>query len=485
MEGFADTGALFAVSGHRDAATLALVGLQAQRHRGRDHAAIAASDGALVRHRRVADLPPGGSLAEVLPGALAIGKTWGAPEPLREVWTEGEAPPAGESEAMIAGRYRGGQLVAAFAGRVTNAARLRRELKAAGAVLQTPSDAELLLHLVAQSTQHTFVNRLVDALWKIEGAWCLLAQCEDRVVAVRGPGGFRPLLLGRFGDAWTVSTEDTPVRMLRGEVRRELAPGEMVILDGRGSFSVSPFPPRPLTACAQEHVSLARSECRSFDRPTRDVRAALGSALGRMSPCPGADLVTAWPGPSEAFALGYARATGVPYEPVVAVEGPAPGAPGSSGVATAGVDERRAALPDLRSRLTVRVDPAAVSDRVVVLVARALSTGHGLRRAVALLLEAGAREVHVRVGSPPVRSACPYGVWSPTSDELADPVLAADPHWLGATSTAHLPLEALREILADSSGSSLGAERGWCDACLSGHRPLVTTESAEDQLELF
>ncbi|MCB9687036.1 MAG: hypothetical protein H6738_16330 [Alphaproteobacteria bacterium] len=466
MERFSDTCALFAVSGHRSAAAVTALGLQVLGYRGNEHLAVAVSDGALIRTRRGPDALP--ARPETLPGVLAIGKIWGPPEQLRRARSHDPLLAAGDdgdSDTLVSVRYRGGQIAAAIAGRITNAGRLRRELKELGAVFHTLSDAEVLVNLVAHSAQRTLINRLVDALWKVEGAYTLLVQSEDRLVAVRGPGGFRPLVLGRLEDAWMVATDDSAFQAVGGEAKREVAPGEMLILDGRGMLSVSPFGQQPLTACLQEHISLASSASRTFGRSTREVRARVGEALASEAPCPGADVVTAWPGPALPMAQGFARAADLPFEVLVVREPPVVAPPPDT-----------LGPPDLADRLLWRVDPS-VGGRSVVLVLPALVTGHGLRRAVASLLEAGAREVHVRIGSPPVHTSCAYGVWSPTPDELADAETVTHPDWSGAASIRHLDLARLREVADD--------ERGWCDACWSGKHPLRPPDLTDDQLELF
>lgn len=463
MEGFADAAALFAVAGHRDAAHLAYLGLHALQHRGRGGVALAAADGALVRYRSGSGLVRDAVDARVLaslPGMLAAGHAWGRLDP----GDPPEARDALEVERMIHARYRGGQAAAAVSGRFTNGGRLRRELKEAGALLHTPSDGELLLHLVAHSAQKTFVNRLVDALWKVEGAYALVVACEDRVIAVRDPAGFRPLVLGRLGDAVLVASEDTAIRFVGGEVRRDVRPGEMVILDGRNLQSVTPFARREPAACVHESVALARADAAAFGLPVHEFRERVGERLAREHPCLEAEVVTGLPGAGDALANAYARTARVPFQPALLKE-----------PYTTGPVEEPAGSRDFGTRLAIRAIPSVVSGRAVVLVVPSVVTGRGTRRIVRLVLDAGARAVHVRVGSPPVRSACPYGVSSPTTDELLATTRAGDPaEWLGARSLAYLSLEALREL----------AGPGRCDACFSAERPLVPEED-DDQLPLF
>jgi amidophosphoribosyltransferase len=467
MEELTDSSALFAVSGHRDAAYLTYIGLHAQQHRGAGGVALAASDGAVVRSRRGEGLVQEAVTAQTLlslPGGLALGKTWSTGPQQADPF---ELRDALEADGLTFARYRGGQVAAAVSGRFTNGPRLRRELKEQGALFHGASDAELLLHLLALSPQRTFVNRLVDALWKVEGAWSLVVLSEDRLVAVRDPRGFRPLLLGRLQDAALVASEESALRLVGGELRRELEPGELLVLDGRGVQSVAPFAARPRSPCVQEAVGVARAESRVEGAPAHELRTALGEALAADCPCPEAELVTGWGGAADAVAHGFARATGLPHVPAVLREP----------YTARRFHEPPSGIRDFGTRLYWRVVPGAVTDRSVALVVPTVVTGLGVRKAVLMLLEAGAREVHVRSASPLLAHACPYGVATPTSDELLVTLKGADAvHWLGARSLGALSAERVREVLGGG---------GACDACTTGVRPLELPTAAEDQLELF
>jgi amidophosphoribosyltransferase len=470
VEELVDSSALFAVSGHRDAAYLAYVGLHAQQHRGVGGVAIAAADGALVRFRRgpglVQEAIDGAALLG-LPGALAIGKTWGTTPHEGEPF---ELRDAHDADGVVFARYRAGQVAAAVSGRFTNGPRLRRELKEQGALFHTGSDAEILLHLLAVSTQKTFVNRLVDALWKVEGAYSLVVQCEDRVVAVRDPAGFRPLLLGKLQDAVLIASEESAIRLVGGELRRELAPGELVVLDGRAVQSVTPFAACGPAPCVQEWVGVARSESRVAGASVHDLRVSLGERLAEAAPCPDGELVTGWGGSADGAALGYARASGLPLVHAILREP----------FTARRFEEPPSGIRDFGTRLYWRVVPGAVTERSVVLVVPSLVTGLGVRKAVLMLVEAGAREVHVRVASPPLNHACPYGVSTPTADELLARLKGPDAvHWLGARTLGTLSAEELGAVVDTVQPG------GRCDACLTGNRPLALPTAAEDQLELF
>ncbi len=470
MEGFSHTGALFAVAGHREAVHLTYLGLHAQQHRGTDGVGIASSDGSLLRLRHgsglVAEVLDGPRL-QLVKGQAAMGVLHGSGAALLPAPTT-EIPGASTGDRMVFGRLATGQVACAMTGHFTNGARLRRELTENGALFQSPSDAELLLHLLAQSSQRTFVNRLVDALWKIQGAYSLIVMTEEHVVAVRDPSGFRPLVLGRLGDAMVVATEDSAVRFVGGDVRRDIRAGEMVVFDGRVQQGVRPFPPAELHPCVHEFVSLARPDAQVFGRSVHAVQVALGERLAGEAPCAQADVVVPVPG-AEAHAHGFARAMARPLLDGI-LRDP---------YASMRLEEPPAGLPHFGTRAHFRPIPAAVQGRSVCLVAPSLTTGHVLRKAVALLHEAGAKEVHLRIASAQIRAACPYGVASPAAEQLATEHEGDPARWLGATSVAWLSLAALQQV---ASGTTPGDGR--CDACFSGKVPLVYEET-DDQLPLF
>ncbi len=469
MEGFRDGSGLFAVAGHREAAHLTYLGLHALQHRGAGGCGLAVSDGHLLRHRSGVGLVQeamGGGHLQGLTGVTAIGQVWGRDEPSARQDLDGL-----DAQRMVFARYHGGQAAGAVSGRFTNGTRLRRELKQAGAVLHTPSDAEVLLHMLARSSQRTFVNRLVDALWKIEGAYSLVVCADHRLVALRDPSGFRPLVLGRLGDAVLLSSEDTAIRFVGGEVRREVRPGELVVLDGLGVQSVEPFQKRASAACIHEFVSLARSDAEVFGQRVHAVRRALGTRLAREHPCPDAGVVVGLPDAGGAAAAGYAQEAQLPNEQGLE-RAPYTGRH---------YEEPATGLRDFGMKLTWRPVPSVVQGKVVCLVAPSLVTGRALRKAVRLIRDVGAVGIHVRVASPLVRSACYYGVSSPTVDELAHtnkPDAQELARWLDVRSVAALSAEGLLDVVA--TGSDLPV----CDACFSGTHPLPP-EEPDDQLPLF
>ncbi len=465
MEGFHDESGIFGIAGHRAAAHLTYLGLHALQHRGGDSAGIVATDGDLLRSwhgvGRVQEAF-GGPHLQALVGAAAIGQV-----------VRGERP----GEPLVA-RYRDGQLALALAGRFTNGGELRGELKERGALFASSSDAEVLLHLLAASRQRTLVNRLVDALMQVEGAFSLLLATEDRLIAVRDPHGFRPLVRGAHEGAEVFASDDAPLRFLGAEITGEVEPGEILVVDkammGGGATSLRPFPERARAACVQEIVQLAGGDAQVFGQAVYPLRVALGERLGREQPCPRGQVVVGLPAGGTAAALGYGRAAEIPVKEGL-LEAPTGGRQ---------YVEPPREIPDFGARLRWRPVPAVVAGQSVVLVVAAIATGEGVRRAVRLLRRAGATEVHIRSVSPLPGGACPYGVATPTEDELLHNRHGGDAEIgraLGADSIAFLTLEGLHAIV----GRRADGERQWCDGCLSGRYPVRPPEDERVQLPLF
>jgi amidophosphoribosyltransferase len=395
---------------------------------------------------------------------MAVGQVHGA---------QGNEDALQGGDQLVFSRYRGGQLVVAVSGRFSNGQALRRELKEHGALIQSTAEAELLAHLISHSGQRTEINRLVDALWKVEGGWCALVCTADKLVAVRGPRGLRSLWMGQGqdGSLW-ISTEETAIHFAGGTVDRELRPGEMAVVDAQGVHCVSPFVPRDSTACVQEFISLSGNGGRIFDHDVWGVRVGMGERLAREAPASRASVVVGIPGAGEGLAVGFGRVGRIPVE-----TGLVRGAPSGQRLVQppSGVDH-------FASRARWSVVKGAVRGRAVALVAPAILIGDDTAQIVQQLRDAGATEVHLRVASPPLRHACAYGVPTPTTDELSasSTTTAATGKALGVDTFNQLSLDGLHAVV----GRRVDDKPLYCDACLSGRHP-VTPEKADDQLPLF
>ncbi|MCK6505494.1 amidophosphoribosyltransferase [Myxococcota bacterium] len=454
---------VFGILGDSEAANLAYLGLHALQHRGQEGAGIAATDGSTIRLVRgqglVGDVFGGPEIAG-LRGHAAIGHV--------RYSTTGEDSLRNVQPFVV--RYQRGQLAIAHNGNLTNASLLRDELERRGSIFGTSSDTEVILHLVAASQQTTFINRLVEALSQVEGAYSLVLLTEDTLVAVRDPHGFRPLVLGRRGEAWAVASETCALDLIGAQVVREIEPGEMVIVDRDGVQALRPFPRRPRRACIFEHIYFARPDSEVFGMSVYETRLQLGRLLAREHPVP-ADVVVPVPDSGVAGALGYAEHSGIPYQR---------GLLRSHYVGRTFIEPSQQ-IRDFGVKLKLAPVKSVLAGKRVVVVDDSIVRGTTSRKIVRLLREAGAAEVHLRITAPPTRGSCFYGVDTPTSDELI-----AHRHdvegirtWLGADSLGYLSLEALRKAQGRDQGR-------FCEACFSLDYPVdPRPEDRVQQVQLF
>lgn len=451
------------IHGHDEAAKLVYLGLHALQHRGQEGAGIACDDGSRLRASRGLGLVGdvfGGQELEKLPGRSAIGHV--------RYSTAGESSLRNVQPFVV--RYREGQVAIAHNGNLVNAADIRERLESRGSIFSTSSDTEVILHLVATSIQGTFVNRLVDALLQVEGAYSLVVLSDNRLVAVRDPMGFRPLVLGRLGESWIVASETAALDLIGGTVEREVEPGEMIIIEDGKLTSLSPFPRRERKACVFEHVYFARPNSDIFSRPVYDSRFGWGRRLAHMEPVE-ADVVLPVPDSGTPSALGYAYESKMTFKQ---------GLIRSHYVGRTFIEPSQQ-IRDFGVKLKLSPVRSVIEGKRLVVVDDSIVRGTTSRKIVRLLREAGAAEVHLRICSPPIIASCFYGVDTPTQEELIAhrmDVQATCEH-IGADSLAYLPIEALHAELGDEADS-------FCDACFSGRYPVAPRLPRDaPQLPLF
>lgn len=454
---------VFGIIGDPDAARLASLGLHALQHRGQEGAGLAVSDGRVIRLARgrglVGEVLDARRIAE-LTGHLAIGH-------VRYSTSGGDSL---RNIQPLVVRYQKGQVGIAHNGNLTNAGLLRADLEGGGSIFATSSDTEVILHLVAASKQSTFINRLVEALGRVEGAYSLVLMNESTLVAVRDPHGFRPLVLGRRGGAWVVSSETCALDLVGAQFAREVDPGEMIIVDPEGIQSLRPFPRRPRRACIFEHIYFSRPDSDVFGRSVYLSRVRLGHLLAREHPAVG-DVVVPVPDSGLAGAVGYAEESGIPFQ---------------LGLLRSHYVGRTFIEPSQQTRdfgVKLKLAPvrAVLDGKRVVVVDDSLVRGTTARKIVRMLRDAGTREVHLRITAPPTIGSCFYGIDTPTTDELIAHRMNPDQirDFLGVDSLGYLSLEALRELEGNDRGR-------FCDACFSGDYPVAPHPEGNDlQLTLF
>ena len=455
--------ALMGVYGHPEAANLVYLGLYAQQHRGQEGAGIVSSDGSLLLSHRglglVADVFDQ-EILDRLVGDMAIGHNRYA--------TSGRTL-LKNTQPFVVEFARGG-LAVAHNGNLVNALELREALEARGAIFQSSVDTEVIVHLIANASGETLVERIIAALAAVRGAYSLLFLSKNELIAVRDPNGFRPLVMGRIKDTVVFASETCALDLIGATYERELAAGEVVVASADGVRSLFPFPKAPLTRCVFEYVYFARPDSTVFGRNVYQVRKSLGRQLAREAPA-AADLVVPVPDSGVPAALGFAEESMLPFDF---------GLIRNHYVGRTFI-EPQDAIRHFGVKVKLNAQRGVLEGKRVVVVDDSIVRGTTSRKIVTMLRAAGATEVHMRISSPPTVGPCYYGVDTPTRSELI-----ASEH----------SVDAIREyITADSLGFlseqglypfANGDGEGFCDACFTGRYPLpVSDDIRSRQLVLF
>ncbi len=446
---------IFGIANHRRAAELTYLGLYALQHRGQESAGIVSVTEERRAHVRrgmglVHDVFPPASLAR-LSGSLAIGHT--------RYSTAGESTPVNVQPVLV--NYHGGPLALAHNGNLTNAARLREDLVRKGSIFQSSSDSEVLIHLVARSEARVPEDQILDALERVEGAYSLLLTIGQTLYGIVDPRGFRPLVLGQLGGAWILTSETCALDLVGATLVRELAPGEWLKVENGQVHDLPPLPAKPHRRCVFELIYFSRPDSVVFGESVDRVRRDLGRQLAREHPTPGADCVFSVPDSSNAMALGYAEESGIKLEH---------GLIRSHYVGRTFINPGQA---DRTEKVRIKFNPVRgiIRDKRVVVVDDSLvrgTTSHGL---IQLIRQAGAREVHLRVASPPITGPCYYGIDTPDRSELiaAQCTVKEIRQRLGVDTLGYLSLEGTLAAVG-------GKPDRFCHACFSGAYPTAVDD---------
>ncbi len=452
---------VFGIFGHPEASKLAYLGLYALQHRGQESAGIAASDGErLIAYRAMGHVAEAFSEAELsrLPGRLAVGHV--------RYSTAGESKLVNAQPMLIDCQH--GQFALCHNGNLVNADELRDELVRDGAIFQTTSDSEVILHLYARSKASRVEDAIIESLAQVRGAFSLVLATVDRIVAARDPYGFRPLALGRLGDAVVVASETCAMDLIGATWERDVEPGEVVIIDRSGVRSVMPFPPAPRTQCVFEHVYFARPDSYVFGQSVNTSRTAFGRRLAQEAPVD-ADVVVPVPDSGVCAAIGYAEEAKLPLR---------------MGLIRNHYVGRTFIEPQQSIRhfgVKVKLNPvrSILEGQRVVLIDDSIVRGTTSRKIVRMIKAAGAREVHVRISCPPTISPCFYGVDTPRRSELiaATHTLEEIRTYLDADSLYYLSLEGMLAGM-----NSHGSE--FCTSCYTGRYPVPFPRDQAAQIQL-
>ena len=454
---------LFGIFGHPEAAAITALGLHALQHRGQEAAGITSFDGERFYSERrlglVGDHFSRASTIERLPGSAAIGHvryaTTGATI-LRNV------------QPLFAELAAGG-LAVAHNGNLTNGLTLRRELIADGAICQSTSDTEVVLLLTARSRKAKIVDRFVEALWRIEGAYALVALTNKKIIGARDPLGIRPLVLGELDGCPILTSETCALDIIGANFVRDIENGEVVVLDEKGVTTFKPFPPKAARPCIFEYVYFARPDSVVHGRSVYDARKAMGAELAREAPAV-ADVVVPVPDSGVPAALGYAQALGLPFEL---------GIIRNHYVGRTFIQPTQA-IRESGVKLKHNANRAVVAGKRIVLIDDSIVRGTTSVKIVAMMREAGAREVHFRISSPPIAHPDFYGIDTPERDKLlaARMSLAEMCDYIGADSLAFLSVDGIYRAMG-FPGRDRNAPR-FTDHCFTGDYP---TPLADLELE--
>ncbi len=455
------------------AAAMVALGLHALQHRGQEAAGITSWDGAQFHtHRAMGHVAGNFDRDDVirrLPGTVACGHV--------RYSTTGET--ALRNVQPLFAELSSGGFAIAHNGNLSNAAKLRRDLVRRGSIFQSTSDTETIIHLVATSAYRTLLDRFIDALKRVEGAYSLICMTPEGMIACRDPLGIRPLVMGRLGDTLIFSSETVGLDVVGAEFVREVEPGELLIASEGGLRSIRPFADVAARPCIFEHVYFSRPDSVMGGHSVYGVRKAIGAELARESPAL-ADLVIPVPDSGVPAAIGYAQESGIPFE---------------LGIIRSHYVGRTFIQPGdqvrhLGVKLKHNANRALIAGQRIILIDDSIVRGTTSLKIVQMMRDAGATEVHMRIASPPTRHSCFYGVDTPERAKLLAAQKTVDEMatYIGADSLAFVSVDGLYRALGEPGRDP---ERpAHCDACFTGDYPTHLTDQEEsaapvDQLSLL
>jgi amidophosphoribosyltransferase len=463
---------VFGIWGADTASAVAALGLHALQHRGQEAAGITSFDGRLFHSHRgmghVADNFEKDEVIRRLAGRAAIGHV--------RYSTTGET--ALRNVQPLFAELSSGGFAVAHNGNISNAMRVRRELNRRGSIFQSTSDTEVIIHLVATSSYRTLLDRFIDALKQVEGAYSLVCLTAEGMLACRDPLGIRPLVMGRLGDAYIFASETVALDVVGATYIRSVEPGELIVVSAQGIKSHRPFASERPRPCIFEHIYFSRPDSILDGASVYTVRKQIGAELARENPVE-ADYVVPVPDSGVPAAIGYAQESGIPFE---------------LGIIRSHYVGRTFIQPSdqvrhLGVKLKHNANSALIQGKRLVLIDDSIVRGTTSLKIVQMLREAGAREVHMRIASPPTRHSCFYGVDTPERAKLlaAQMNVAEMNDYIKADSLAFISIDGLYRALGEDLRDE--AQPQYCDACFTGAYPTRLTDQEDlepaDQLALL
>ena len=452
------------VYGHPEAANLVYLGLYALQHRGQESAGIVASTHSKMHLELgmglVADIFDPGRLMK-LPGPLAIGHN--------RYSTAGKSELVNAQPCMI--NYAEGSLALAHNGNLVNAQTIRKSLASKGAIFQSTNDSEVIVHFMAQAKSASFVDRAAEALRQVSGAYSLVLMTENELLAARDPRGFRPLCLGKLEGAYIVASETCVMDLIEAEFIREIEPGELILINENGLQSFFPFKKEETKHCVFEHIYFARPDSFLFGEHVYTARKEMGKAMAQESPAD-VDLVVPVPDSGVVSAMGFAEESNIPFEM---------GLIRNHYVGRTFI-EPQSQIRNFGVKLKLNAVKNLIEGKRLAIIDDSIVRGTTSRKIVKMLLESGAKEVHLRISSPPILHSCFYGIDTPNKEELIahTNTLEETRQYLGANSLSYLSINKMLEVLQNGKNK-------FCSACFDGNYPVPITDSIEttQQLDLF
>jgi amidophosphoribosyltransferase len=450
---------VFGIYGHEDAAAMTALGLHALQHRGQEACGIVSFDGTEFHSHRALGLVGAvfgdAAVIEKLQGHTAIGHN--------RYSTTGE--PALRNVQPLYGDLDCGGFAVAHNGNLTNAMLLREELVKRGSIFQSTSDSEVIVHLVAVSKKQNIQERIIEAASQIMGGFALTICTGDSLIGIRDPHGIRPLVLGEVGGAYILTSETCALDIIGAALVREVEPGEMIIINKDGLRSLSPFPkvaPRP---CIFEYVYFARPDSVMGGKSVYEVRKNIGRELAKEKPVKGADLIVPVPDSGVPSAIGYAQESGLPFELGII----------RNHYIGRTFIEPTDKIRHLGVKLKHNANREFIQGKSVVLVDDSIVRGTTSKKIVDMVRAAGAREVHMRISSPPIRFSCFYGIDTPTTEELLAHSLSVEEicKFIGADSLEYVSIDGLYRALGEER-----RDEGMLyeDACFTGDYPVALVD---------
>ncbi len=458
---------VFGIFGSSDAAAHTALGLHALQHRGQEAAGIVTFDDEQFHSHRalglVGDNFGSEDVISGLPGSIAIGH-------VRYSTTGGTVL---RNVQPLFAEFEFGGLAIAHNGNLTNAYTTRQSLVKRGCIFQSTSDTEVIIHLLATSRCSAVVERLIDALRQVEGAYSLVAMTREALIGVRDPHGVRPLVLGRIGDAHILASETCALDIIGADFVRDVEPGEIVVIDADGTRSVKPFREAPSRFCIFEYIYFSRPDSVVENKNVYEVRKRIGAELARETHVP-ADIVVPVPDSGVPAAIGYAAEVGLPFE---------------FGIVRNHYVGRTFIEPSdqirhLGVKLKLNANSNHLKDKRVILVDDSIVRGTTAVKIVEMVRNAGAREVHMRISSPPIAHSCYYGIDTPERHTLlaANHDVDGMAKVIGTDSLAFISYDGIYRAVGESGRDPEMPQ--YCDACFTGEYPIPLTDRDDGPVPL-